>query len=65
MYPYEETDTVKDLKESIQTKTGTHIDEFKLVFEGQTLEDNKKLTDYKIVPNSVVRMLLSFIGGAQ
>ena len=43
MYLYEDNYTVKDLKESIQTKTGTHIDEFKLVFEGQTLEDHKKL----------------------
>lgn len=64
MYFYEETDTVKDLKQSIQNKTGTHIDEFKLVFAGQTMEDDKKLADYNVTPNCIVRMLLSFIGGA-
>ena len=63
LYAYEDTDTVKDLKQSIQNKTGTPIDEFKLIFSGQTLEDNKKLQEYKVEPNCIVRMHLAFIGG--
>lgn len=39
------------------------IDQFKLIFNGQQMEEVKKLTDYKISPGSSIIMVPSLRGG--
>ena len=51
------------LKENIEHKEGMPIDQFKLIFNGQQMEEVKKLTDYKISPGSSIIMVPSLRGG--
>ena len=39
------------------------IDQFKLIFSGQNMEEVKKLSDYKITPGVIVHMVPSLRGG--
>lgn len=60
---YEEDYTVRMLKENIQFKEGMPIDQFKLIFAGQQMEETKKLTDYKIQPGTFIIMVPALRGG--
>lgn len=60
---YEEDYTVKMLKENIEHKEGMPTDQFKLIFNGQQMEEVKKLVDYKIGPGSTIIMVPSLRGG--
>ena len=40
------------------------IDQFKLIFNGQQMEEVKKLLDYKIGPGSTIIMVPSLRGGS-
>lgn len=60
---YEEDYTVKMLKESIEHKEGMPVDQFKLIFSGQQMEETKKLTDYKITPGTFIIMVPALRGG--
>ena len=60
---YEEDYTVRMLKESIEFKEGMPIDQFKLIFAGQQMEETKKLTDYKIQPGTFIIMVPALRGG--
>lgn len=39
------------------------IDQFKLIFAGQQMEETKKLTDYKIQPGTFIIMVPALRGG--
>ena len=50
----ESTNTVLDLKTAYKTKTGVNEDEQILIFSDNYLEDEKTLSDYNIVKNSII-----------
>lgn len=54
---------MKMLKENIEHKEGMPTDQFKLIFNGQQMEEVKKLVDYKIGPGSTIIMVPSLRGG--
>ena len=39
------------------------IDQFKLIFSGQQMEETKNLTDYKIKPGTFIIMVPALRGG--
>lgn len=50
------------LKENIEFKEGMPIDQFKLIFAGQQMEETKKLTDYRIQPGTFIIMVPALRG---
>lgn len=60
---YEPHDTVMTLKDNIYHKEGIPSDQFKLIYQGQTLDEKNKLSDYKIEPGHVLIMVNHLKGG--
>ena len=59
---YEEDYTVRMLKENIEHKEGMPVDQFKLIYMGQQMDEMKKLSDYKISAGSYIIMVPSLRG---
>ncbi|CAG8626979.1 9214_t:CDS:1 [Paraglomus brasilianum] len=59
----EETDTVSSVKQQITDKEGHPPDQQRLIFAGQTLEDDKTLADYDIQNESIIHLILRLRGG--
>lgn len=51
------------LKENIEHKEGMPVDQFKLIYMGQQMDEMKKLLDYKISAGSYIIMVPSLRGG--
>ena len=51
------------LKENIEHKEGMPVDQFKLIYMGQQMDEMKKLMDYKISAGSYIIMVPSLRGG--
>lgn len=60
---YEPDDTVLTLKQNIYNKEGIPSDQFKLIYQGQTLDEKNKLKDYKIEAGHVLIMVNHLKGG--
>jgi len=61
----EHTDNLRTLKERILAKEGIPIDQQRLIFAGQSLEDEKTIADYNIQKESTVHLVLRLRGGMQ
>ncbi|CAG8595888.1 10285_t:CDS:1 [Paraglomus occultum] len=59
----EETDTVKSIKQRIMDKEGVPPDQQRLIFAGQTLEDDKTLADCDVQNESIIHLILRLRGG--
>lgn len=59
----EPSDTIQDIKERIQHKEGIPLDQMRLVFGGEQLEDEKTLFDCNIKFGSTVFLYIRLIGG--
>lgn len=56
--------TIKDVKNAIALKTGTHVSCFpRLIFAGSKLEDHKLLSEYNIQKESTLHDVLNLRGG--
>ena len=59
MEPFE---TLKNMKQKIQNKVGIPPDQQRLIFAGEQLEDSRTLSDYGIVSESTIHMVLRLRG---
>ena len=60
---YEIDDSVKTLKENIFNKEGIPVEQFKLIYSGQPMDENKKLADYKVEAGHALIMISVLRGG--
>ncbi|NXS50569.1 OASL2 protein, partial [Balaeniceps rex] len=63
-YTVQPTDTVRQLKEQIQTQQGPPADQQRLTYGSRELEDRHTLAYYDVQPRSTIFMLLWLRGGA-
>ena len=54
----EPSDTIEVLKTKIQNKEGIPVTEMRLIYNGKLLEDKKLITDYEIICNSNIHLVL-------
>ncbi len=55
--------TIYDLKLHIQEKDSIPVDQIRLIFAGRELDDKKFLSDYNLIRNSNIHMVLRLCGG--
>lgn len=55
----EQTDTIEDIKLKIEEKRGLAVENQKIFFNGQILEDDKELQDYSVQKDSTLMVLLT------
>ena len=58
-----ESQTIADLKQTIQDREGIPPDQQHLICNGRQLEDNKTLDEYNITDTSTIHMVLRLRGG--
>lgn len=56
--------TVAELKRQSQARTGVQVSEQRLIWKSITLQDNKKLSDYKIESGDTLQLNMRLHGGA-
>ncbi|KAI8065049.1 ubiquitin-related domain-containing protein [Thamnidium elegans] len=59
-----DTTTIAELKQIYGSKTGIGVNEQRLLYGGQQLEDTYKMMDYKIVADSAIHVVFRLRGGS-
>ena len=61
--PIDPNATIAELKAMVNKAEGTPVNAINLVFVGKQLEDNKKISEYKIENQNTVHMVIKLRGG--
>lgn len=56
-------ETIKSVKEKLKDKDGVPVNEQRLIYGGHQLEDSKTLSDYSILRDSTIHLVLKLPGG--
>jgi len=56
LFGVDHSDTVRSLKSRIASRQGIPLDQQRLLFAGQPMDDASKLSDYKIRPQSCIQL---------
>uniref|UniRef100_A0A8C8RHX6 Ubiquitin-like domain-containing protein n=1 Tax=Pelusios castaneus TaxID=367368 RepID=A0A8C8RHX6_9SAUR len=62
-YTVHPNDTVLDLKKKIEARTSVAVNQQRLTFNSQELQDNRTLSQYHIRCHSTIYLLLRLRGG--
>ena len=57
------SDTVLHIKQNILDRAGIPLDQLRLIFKGNSLENNRPLSDYNIQKKSVIHIVHYLLGG--
>ena len=57
------SDTIEDVKDKVSDTIGIPSSEQRLLFGGKQLEDGHTLSDYNIIPDSTLHIVLRLRGG--
>jgi ubiquitin C len=56
-------DTIKVVKEKIETKEGYPVDQQRLIYHGQQLQDDNTIADYKVQADDTLHLVIRLRGG--
>ena len=63
-FNFETTDTILQIKQTLQEKEGIDVAMIRLIFGGKQLADERRIEDYNLRAGDTIHMILQLKGGA-
>ncbi len=60
---FDVTQKISDIKETLTQKEGIPVSQIRLIYGGKILKDESTIEEAKIVPNSILMMMMHLRGG--